>query len=275
MNQGAEEGESALVAEAWRQELKAQGYESLAVTARSCLKFRLLSRSWRRILRHTGLGRFRPVRALEFGCGGGVHLVPLFANGWDCTGVDCSEEVLARAHQYVEAVRKGPCPPRGHIAFVCRDFIDLDPGNNLYDLTFQFGVLEHFLNDKERMRYVQKMFDVTRPGGFVVSAVPNGCHAIRQAQREKGLGGYRIPEIDYSSEQIEAEMKQCGASEVKVLAHDLYGYLRIRGASGIRKIADHLVYYTFQVPLFQLMPASFLSRHAYWWLAVARKSPNS
>lgn len=271
MNQGAEQGEAASVTEAWRQELKVQGYEPPEVTTRTCLKFRLLSRAWRRILRHTGLRRTDGVRALEFGCGGGAHLVPLFANGWLCTGVDSSEEVLARAHRYVEAVRRGPCPGRGQIEFVCGDFINFDPGETRFDLTFQFGVLEHFLDDAERLRYVQKMFDITRPGGFVVSAVPNGCHVIRREQRERGLGGYRIPEIDYSKTQIEAEMRKCGAAVVKVLPHDLFGYLRIRDTRGIGKLADDFRYYLFQAPWFQLMPASFLSRHAYWWIAVAQK----
>jgi len=271
MNQSVNQGKATSVAEAWRLELKTQGYEPPAVTRRQCLKFFILSRAWRRILRCTGLSRFGSVRALEFGCGGGAHLVPLFANGWLCTGVDCSSDVLERARQYVDAVRHGPCPPRGSIKFVCSDFADFETDTGIYDLTYQFGVLEHFLNDEERLGYVQKMFDATRPGGFVVSAVPSGCHPMRSAQRERGLGGYLIPEMDYSRKIIEREMKACGAEAVEVLPHDVFGYLRLKDAHGLAKTAYKIFYYLLQAPLFRLLPAPFLDRHAYWWIAIARK----
>ncbi len=259
------------VTKAWIESLKEKGYEAPSVTRKSCLKFMLLSRSWRRILKHTALKRFDPVRVLEFGCGGGAQLVPLFTNGWICTGIDCSEEVLNRARCYVENVKNSFCRIRGTIELKCLDFLNFKPHSNLFDLAFQFGVLEHFLNDDERMRYLRKMFDVTRPGGFVVSSVPNGCHLMRQEQRNKGLGGYNIPEIDYSRELIEKEMKNCGAVFVKVLPHDLFGYLKIKGARGLRSPFYKLLYLFLQCPLFYLLPKSFLDKHAYWWIAIAKK----
>ena len=259
------------VSKAWIESLKEKGYEAPSVTRKSCLKFMLLSRSWRRILNHTSLKRFDPVRVLEFGCGGGAQLVPLFTNGWICTGIDCSEEVLDRARCYVENVKNSFCRIRGTIEFKCLDFLNYEPDSNLFDLTFQFGVLEHFLDYDERMRYLRKMFDVTRPGGFVVSSVPNGCHLMRQEQRNKGLGGYNIPEIDYSGELIEKEMKNCGAVFVKVLPHDLFGYLKIKNARGLKSPFYKLLYLFFQCPLFYLLPKSFLEKHAYWWIVIAKK----
>ncbi len=272
MNQGSKQGEAASVTEAWRHELKVQGYEPPEITTRSCLKFRLLSRTWRRILWHTGLRRSDPVRVLEFGCGGGIQLVPLYVNGWSCTGVDCSEEVLERAARYVRVVNNSSCRPKGDIKFVRTDFIGYKPDRSEFDLTVQFGVLEHFLDDAERLQYVRKMFEVTRPGGFIVSAVPNGCHAVRAKERRDGLGGYKIPEIDYSDGLIEKEMRACGAIEVKVLPHNLFGYLRIMNLGGVRRFAAGLIYYLFQLPIFQFLPRRFLRRHAYGWVAVARKA---
>lgn len=154
---------------------------------------------------------------------------------------------------------------------MCSDFADFETDTGIYDLTYQFGVLEHFLNDEERLGYVQKMFDATRPGGFVVSAVPSGCHPMRSAQRERGLGGYLIPEMDYSRKIIEREMKACGAEAVEVLPHDVFGYLRLKDAHGLAKTAYKIFYYLLQAPLFRLLPAPFLDRHAYWWIAIARK----
>jgi SAM-dependent methyltransferase len=259
------------VAKAWIESLKEKGYEAPSVTRKSCLKFMILSRSWRRILKHTGLRRFDPVRALEFGCGGGAQLVPLYTNGWISTGIDCSEEVLSRARSYVENVRNSSCRIRGTIEFKCIDFLNYKPDSNLFDLTFQFGVLEHFLDEDERMRYLRKMFDATRPGGFVVSSIPNGGHVMREEQRSKGLGGYNIPEIDYSRKLLTKEMKNCGAILVKVLPHDLFGHLKLKNACGFKKILYKLLYFVLQCPLFYSLPRSFLDKHAYWWIVIAKK----
>ncbi len=260
------------VSKAWIESLKEKGYEAPSVTRKSCLKFMLLSRSWRRILNHTSLKRFDSVRALEFGCGGGAQLVPLFANGWICTGIDCSEEVLDRARCYVENVKNSFCRIRGTIEFKCLDFLNYEPDSNLFDLTFQFGVLEHFLDYDERMRYLRKMFDVTRPGGFVVSSVPNRCHLMRQEQRKNGLGAYNIPEINYSRELIEKEIKNCGLVFIKVLPHDLFGYLKIKYARALRSLFYKLLYLFLQCPLFYLLPKSFLENQAYWWIVIANKT---
>ena len=259
------------VTRAWQETLKKDGYDTPEITAKDCKRFRKLSRAWRRILHHTGLSKTAPVSALEFGSGGGAHLVPLFVNGWNCTGIDCSNEVIARANGYVDAVRQSACAPQGSIQFVNQDFIDFIPPGEHYDLTYQFGVLEHFLNDADRLNYVQKMFDVTRVGGYVVSAVPNGGHALRRRQREEGLGGYLIPEIDYTREHLIEEMQHCGAGEVIVLAHDLFGYLKMLPITGIKRKLLLLLYLFMQLPVFQLLPVSVLNRHAFWWVVVAKK----
>jgi SAM-dependent methyltransferase len=256
------------VAAAWVEALKDAGYETPELNSWTPAKFYLLSRVWRRILRHTGLKRTAPVRALEFGSGGGYQLVPLAANGWRGTGIDCSPEVLDRARSYAEAV-KARGFLKGNIIFKLLDFLQFEP-EELFDLSFQFGVLEHYLDAAERRRYLQKMFDCTRPGGYVVSYVPNGCHPWRRRQREQGLGGYGVPEIDYTDEMLAAEMRACGARTVKVLPHNLCGYLRIIPAGKLRRGYD-LLYTVLQLPIFNLLPASWLKRHSYWWLAIARK----
>jgi SAM-dependent methyltransferase len=257
------------VAAAWVDTLKAAGYETPQVNCWTRAKFFLLSRVWRRILRHTGLKRRTPVRALEFGCGGGYQLIPLAANGWHCTGIDCSPEVLDRARAYAAAVAaRGAL--RGSATFKLLDFMQFEP-EELFDLSFQFGVLEHYLDAAARLRYLQKMFDCTRPGGFVVSYVPNGGHPWRARQKEQGLGGYGIPEIDYTGEMLAAEMRACGARAVTVLPHNLCGYLRIIPAGTLQRRGYDLLYTVLQLPIFNLLPATWLQSHAYWWLAIARK----
>ena len=260
------------MAQAWRDSLKASGYdppsESLLLKARLFI----LSRTWRRILRNTGLKKSDQVKVLEFGCGGGAQLVPLYANGWTCVGLDCSVEVLSRAKEYVRQVVQGGFlrNNRGSIDFVCADFIDFQ-SDTKFDMTFQFGVLEHFLVDEEREQYLQRMFAVTKDNGFVVSFVPNGEHVYRKRQKEDGLGGYNIPEIDYTAEDLEAEMLRCGAQSVEVLTHDLMGHLKIRNQKGPRKLIDLAAYLVWQFPLLQMLPHSYRRRRAYWLLAIARK----
>jgi SAM-dependent methyltransferase len=259
------------VADAWRKELEEKGYEPQTLTRWSCIRFAILSRTWRRILRCTdGLSRFAPIRALEVGCGGGAQLVPLYVNGWSCAGVDVSPEVLARARMYAQNADKH-CHAAGTIEFRCLNFLNLEPDPLGFDVTFHFGVLEHYLDAAERRRHLEKMFDVTRPGGFVVSVVPNGGHVFRAEQRESGLGGYIIPEIDYSVGLLRAEMIDCGAISVQVLPHDLFGYLKLRNQYGLRKVYYGCLYYLMQLPVFQLLPMWFLENHAYSLIAIARK----
>jgi SAM-dependent methyltransferase len=208
---------------------------------------------------------------LEFGCGGGAQLVPLFSNGWSCAGIDCSAEVLSRAQQYVKQVVAGELlrSDRGRIVFICDDFLNYT-NDNLFDMTFQFGVLEHFLNDEERVQYLQKMFDLTKPDGFVASAVPNGEHVFRAQQKIMGPG-YKIPEIDYTVESSKMEMVRCGASSVQVLTHDLMGYRKIQHVKGFHKIIDLAVYFIWQIPLFQALPLRVRRCHAYWLIAIGKK----
>lgn len=258
------------VPDLWKETLRNGGYEPPRLTRIGCLRLRFLSRAWRRILRVTGFKRSNPVRALEFGCGGGAHLVPLAANGWDCTGVDCSVEVVARAQAYVEQARGLACGRLGKVKFFCGDFKDF-AATESYDITYQFGVLEHFLDATERMQYLEKMFALTKEDGYVVSVVPNGKHPLRQQQRQRGLGGYSIPEIDYTRELMEREMQACGGVHVIVLPHDVLGYTRMLQGGWFRKLTFRAAYLLFQLPLISWLPIKILDEHAYWFIGIAKK----
>ena len=258
---------------AWQNELKSAGYEPPAMSLTLILKFIFLSRSWRRILKNTGLKLADMNSVLEFGCGGGAQLVPLFANGLSCVGIDCSKEVLFRAQQYSDLLikRRFFRNRKGCIKFICEDFLNYNP-NKLFDMTFQFGVLEHYLDDQERITYLQKMFNLTKPDGFVVSYVPNGEHPFRSKQKTLGLGGYKIPEIDYSVELAVEEMLKCGAKSVQVLTHDLMGYLKVKSGTNIEKIINWMIYLFWQLPIFQALPLSIRQRHAFWLIVIGKKT---
>jgi SAM-dependent methyltransferase len=258
------------VSEVWKENLREAGYEAPDVSAANCAKVLRLRRSWRRIFGATGMLVGRPARVLEFGCGGGHQLMPLYVRGWDCTGVDVSPEVIERARTFARGVDTH-CSPKGRLRLICLEFKDYLPEGGLFDLTFQFGVLEHFLDDSERFAYLKKMFDLTRPGGWVVSMVPCGLHPLRAEQRALGLGGYKIPEIDYSPALLADEMQRCGATSIRVLAHDPLGYVNLKPRAGVLRLVKRAAYYAAQIPLFRLLPLEWLSRHSYSLIAAGRK----
>ncbi|MEK7476861.1 MAG: methyltransferase domain-containing protein [Candidatus Coatesbacteria bacterium] len=255
----------------WRRALKSGGYDAPPVTRLTGLRFAVLSRAWRRILRHTGLGRTGAVRALEVGCAGGQQCIRLFANGWHCVGLDLSPEVIGRARLYARRVKQ-VLAPRGSMRFVVGDFMTWRPPARRFDLVFHVGVLEHFLDRRRRLAFLRRMFLMARPGGWVMSMVPNGLHVMRAEQRRKGLGGYNVPEIDYSSRLVAREMEQCGAAHVEVLHHNVFGYLRIKPSRGLMKPARLAAYGLLQAFPWRVMPRAFLDRHAYWLIGLGRKA---
>jgi len=88
----------------WRQKLQRGGYEHECQNRRQFRQLRKLSRLWRVILRNTGLRT--GARIFEVGCGGGIHLVRLALNGFDVTGIDVSPEVIQRAKNFINDVRR-------------------------------------------------------------------------------------------------------------------------------------------------------------------------
>jgi SAM-dependent methyltransferase len=211
------------------------------------------------------------VRALEVGCAGGQQCIRLFANGWHCVGIDLSPEVIGRAWVYAGRVKQ-VLAPRGTMRFVVGDFMAWPPPARGFDLVFHVGVLEHFLDRRQRLAFLRRMFEMTRPGGYVMSMVPNGRHVMRAEQRRRGLGGYNVPEIDYSARLVAREMQQCGAAQVEVLHHNVFGYLRIRPARGLMRPAWLAAYGLLQAFPWRVMPHSFLDRHACWLIGIGRKA---
>lgn len=249
------------VAKSWQAELRGGGYEPDLSEGRLA-RIHKYRRTWRTILRKI---RVKPgMKVLEFGVGGGGQLMPLAVNGWDCCGVDCSIDVLRRCRRLcagVEAFRR----KKLNVKLICADFLSFELSCT-YDMVFNNGVIEHFLDDRERKKALEKMFSLCNEGGYVVSIVPNGAHPLRRRVREEGLGGYRIPEVDYGCESLARETEEAGGSEVVVIPHNLFGYL-----NGLpeRKVVNKIIFY-----LLQLCPrvrTRFTCRHAYSLICIARR----
>lgn len=226
-----------------------------------------LSRAWRRILRHLRIVPPGPV--LEAGCGWGARIIPLARRGFRVTGIDCSLAALREGQRIIRTL-----PPdadfRGKVSLVCGDFLEgcLRGG---FALVFHQGVAEHYLAEEDRLAFLSGMFALAAEGGYVVAVVPSGVHPCRRRFKEEKLGGYDIPEIDYSPAALRAEAEKCGGSEVAVLPHNIMGYLEALPAGPLRRRARRAVYLLFQLIPPGWLGRSFRERHAYSFICIARK----
>ncbi len=218
-------GEPGAVARQWSEALRRGGYEPPKLRGLAAYRLRFYSRIWRRL--HRLLGTHADTTFFEFGCGGGVQLIPLAFHGHRVAGIDVSREVLDRCRDYIGEVerRTGRRLP---VVLYEGDFLAFEHDRQ-YDVVFNFGVIEHFLDESERLSAIAKMFDLAKPGGFVVSVVPNGMHPMRQRMRAEGLGGYSVPEIDYTDESAAADMLHAGAMAPRVYPANLFAYLCLVG----------------------------------------------
>ena len=68
------------------------------------------------------------------------------------------------------------------------------------------------------------MFDIAKNGGYVISIVPREIILAAKNERKMFGGGYGIPEIDYTPEIMENEMRRCGVKNILILLHNIMGY---------------------------------------------------
>jgi hypothetical protein len=131
--------------------------------------------------------------------------------------------------------------------------------------------MKHYLDPDDRIEFLRRMLRLTKPGGFIVCIVPSGAHPYRAEQRRLKWGGYDIPEVDYSPEALADEMKKAGADRVRVISHNIGGYLPARPAEGWRRAGRTVVYLALQV-VAPIMPDGFKRRHAYSYIGVGSKA---
>jgi len=257
------------VVQAWRDAYSRSNYD-FRLNNKSVKTRKTWSRSWRRIMRQMSLTCSSELCAFEVGCGTAEHLVKLALNGWRCVGIDVSEIALRHALDLTNHISE-QCGRPLPIELKNGDFLAYSDIRR-FDLVFQWGVVEHFLDVSERTLALRKMFELTKPGGYVVSVVPNGTHPLRSIQRSRGLGGYEIAEIDYSCESLTHEMESAGGCEVVVLPHDLFGYLKIISTSTGNSIGRKFIYYLWQMIPQSILPRRFCCRRCFSLIGVARKS---
>jgi SAM-dependent methyltransferase len=259
------------VSQRWLEELKDTGYEYHIDEPRDCRQLEL-SRVWKRILEEIRLPKSAKPRILEVGCGGGIQIAKLAAMGWECVGLDVSPEVLSRAEKYFEEIRE-VCGVSLNIKIIAGDFYDIDRSElgESFDLVFNFGVIEHILDDSARLKFLKKKYDLTRKNGYIISMVPNGSHPLREKMKRAKLGGYNIPEIDYNHDLMQNEFETLGAKQITILPHNLFVYLLMERKYIITDYLRKLFYLTMQIAPQVIFSRDFCFRHAGSLIGIARK----
>ena len=116
---------------------------------------------------------------LDCGCGTGVLMEKLTDLGYDCTGVDASENMLENARERFEKAGK-----QAHL--VCQELEDIDM-YGAYDIVFcTLDTVNHILSLRGLRTFFKSLFNFTEPGGSFVfdfktktafenSTMPNVC----------------------------------------------------------------------------------------------------
>lgn len=113
---------------------------------------------------------------LEIGCGVGDFLHEMEQNGWNCTGIEPSEEAKAIAKNRVKAKLLDP-----------NEIATLE--DESFDLITLWHVLEHVDNLKEEVMHLQRLL---KKGGRLVLALPNFKSADAEFYKEY-WAAYDVP----------------------------------------------------------------------------------
>ncbi|MFO5493474.1 MAG: class I SAM-dependent methyltransferase [Cuspidothrix sp.] len=204
----------------WVENLRDGGYEHHCSSHKDFTRIKKLRRIWLETIKRTQINS--PATAFELGCGGGCHLAALAVNGFQVHGIDVSPQVVDRCQNYLNEVSQFAVTPIS-ATVENADIFEYET-NAKYDLVYHFGVIEHFLELSERMIVWEKLYQLTKPGGWMMSAVPNGSHFWREYIRQNNLCGYHIPEIDYSVKLHQQEFLDSGLVEVIAIPWNYFGF---------------------------------------------------
>ncbi len=261
------------VAKQWKETLgSGEAYHHEIRSGVQYLKFRLrpYSRRLKQIIR---LGKIRPgMKILDFGAGGGHDSVLLAYMGCEVDALDCSDRVLRNLIAFKKSVERYTKRILG-IKTIVADILEADLPPNRYDVIFSCGVMEHFLNERERRQVYQIVARSLKENGRIIIFVPNGNHPLRTRQRAERLGGYNIEEIDYTVELFEKDIEGTGLALEKVRGFDLCGYVFIFPRIAKRRLLRVIVkpFYLFLRLVENWLPFLFTRKYAYWLFFVARK----
>jgi SAM-dependent methyltransferase len=254
---------------AWVSKLKNEGYEHHCSSVQDVKAAKKLGRIWRETIRRTKITP--PSKLFELGCGGGRYLASLALNGYETFGIDVSPEVSDRCQNYLNEVRK--FSSNNFLADVENADIFTYDSFEKYDLVYHFGVVEHFMEPADRELIWRKLYQLTKPNGWIMSAVPNGSHFWREKIRSEKLCGYDVPEIDYCVELHENEFTKAGFENVIALPWNYFGFAEGMISGKLLKFLTRILHISSNV-IFPILPfpRTFKEKFAHGLLVLGRKS---
>lgn len=142
-------------------------------------------------------------RIMDLGCGGGNYAVKVASalKNVDCTLVDLSANMLARAKERVSQINIGS------VLTIQGDFREIDPGNNVYDVITAGTTLHHLRDDHEWESVFRKIYEALKPGGtFWINDIVAGEN--EQIDRMMMEGWVSFLKKKLSDEEIELYMER-------------------------------------------------------------------
>jgi SAM-dependent methyltransferase len=195
------------VGAAWEKLLKGKGY-SPAGNARFLRRFRA-SPYVRSITRYAKLRKGSLI--LEPGCGSGKFSLALASLGHQVVTLDYVIDVL-RGLQTMGQSLLGQWP--GQISGYCQGSLASLPfSDSTFDLVMNEGVVEHWLDERERICVLHEMTRVSKPEGVVAVLVPNGVHPLAR-RWESEMHSSAPPMTSYSASRLGEELQHVGLQDV-------------------------------------------------------------
>jgi SAM-dependent methyltransferase len=147
------------------------------------------------------IGNRRPQKLIEVGCGGSIVLPYLGSEfGLDLAGLDYSP-AGCRLSDAIHAAAKIPADIRqGDMFEPPNDFV------GKFDIVYSRGLVEHFRPTEIALNALAKL---CRPGGYLVTAIPNFAGFLGSIQKYVNRPIYRL-HVPLSARDLRAAHIDCG-----------------------------------------------------------------
>ena len=99
--------------------------------------------------------------ALDCGCGTGSLMLELFDRGFDCSGVDASEQMLNTAFEKLSS--EGHTP---HL--MCQSLPEIDLYGAYHAVFSSMDTVNHLLDKRDVKRFFRRLYNFTEPGGYFI-----------------------------------------------------------------------------------------------------------
>ncbi len=99
--------------------------------------------------------------ALDCGCGTGALMLELFRQGFDCSGVDASPEMLDIAFEKLSDAGYTP-----HL--MCQSLPEIDLYGAYHGVFSSMDTVNHLLDKRQVKAFFKRIYNFTEPGGYFI-----------------------------------------------------------------------------------------------------------